>query len=196
MYRALPAPGEDARDLFGFVGAWLPPALTVSAGWGAWEGDRLAGALLLERAETAAMLYGPVVVASDTPDPDAAVEIAARLLDDALSLAEAQGIITLYTRPQSLDRVWVRNGFIPIPEADLPETLRGRPGIAQTAPVDSRIDALHPIDEVQRVAFDIGRAEQLGDVAQSLAVGQPHARGVARRRPPPAVVGQHGLRGG
>jgi hypothetical protein len=129
VYRALPAPGEDARDLFGFVGAWLPPALAVSAGWGAWEGDRLAGALLLERAETAAMLYGPVVVASDTPDPDAAVEIAARLLDDALSLAEAQGIITLYTRPQSLDRVWVRNGFIPIPEADLPEALRGRPGI-------------------------------------------------------------------
>ena len=75
MYRALPAPGEDARDLFGFVGAWLPPALAVSAGWGAWEGDRLAGALLLERAETAAMLYGPVVVASDTPDPDAAATI-------------------------------------------------------------------------------------------------------------------------
>src|SRR4029453_19046485 len=90
---------------------------------------RLRGALLLERAGVAAMLYGPVVVASEPPDPDAAVEIAARLLDDALGYAEAQGIVTLYTRPQSLDRVWVRNGFIPIPEADLPEALRGRPGV-------------------------------------------------------------------
>ena len=54
---------------------------------------------------------------------------ALRLLDDALGHAETQGIVTLYTRPQSLDRVWVRNGFIPIPEADLPEALRGRPGI-------------------------------------------------------------------
>lgn len=128
-YRALSAPGEDGRDLFGFVGAWLPPAPAVSAGWGAWADDRLAGALLLERAGVAAMLYGPVVVASEPPDPDAAVEIAARLLDDALGYAEAQGIVTLYTRPQSLDRVWVRNGFIPIPEADLPEALRGRPGV-------------------------------------------------------------------
>jgi hypothetical protein len=111
------------------VGAWLPPAPAVSAGWGAWADDRLAGALLLERAGVAAMLYGPVVVASEPPDPDAAVEIAARLLDDALGYAEAQGIVTLYTRPQSLDRVWVRNGFIPVPEADLPEALRGRPGV-------------------------------------------------------------------
>ena len=31
--------------------------------------------------------------------------------------------------PGGLDRVWVRLGFIPVPEAELPEALRGRPGI-------------------------------------------------------------------
>ena len=128
-YRALVDPGRDARDLFGFVGAWAPPEAAVSAGWGAWDGDRLAGALLLERAGSAAMLYGPVVVAADADEPDAPFDIAILLLEHALSLAEAQGLETLYTRPQALDRIWVRTGFIPIPEADLPEPLRGRPGL-------------------------------------------------------------------
>ncbi len=128
-YRALAGPGRDTRDLFGFVGAWAPPESAVSAGWGAWDGDRLVGALLLEREGDAAMLYGPVVVASDADEPDAPFDIAIRLLEHALSLAEAQGIDTLYTRPQALDRIWVRTGFIPIPEADLPEPLRGRPGL-------------------------------------------------------------------
>jgi hypothetical protein len=127
-YAALPDPRE-ARELFGFVGAWAPPDAAVAAGWSARDGDRLVGALLLERAGRAAMLYGPVVVAPDSADPEAAFEIAFRLLDSALSHAEAQGIDTLYTRPQGLDRIWVRTGFIPVPEADLPEPLRGRPGL-------------------------------------------------------------------
>jgi hypothetical protein len=128
-YRPLADPGRDARDLFGFVGAWAPPEPALSAGWGAWDGDRLVGALLLERAGVAAMLYGPVVVVPDADDPEAPFDIALRLLEAALSLSEAQGIDTLYTRPQGLDRIWVRTGFIPIPEADLPEALRGRPGL-------------------------------------------------------------------
>jgi hypothetical protein len=128
-YRPLETPGRDARDLFAFVGAWAPPESAVSAGWGAWDADRLVGALLLERAGGAGMLYGPVVIAADAAEPDAPFDIALRLLEHALSLAEAQGISTLYTRPQSLDRIWVRTGFIPIPEADLPAALRGRPGL-------------------------------------------------------------------
>lgn len=128
-YRTLADPGRDARDLFGFVGAWAPPGPAVSAGWGAWDGDRLVGALLLERAGDAAMLYGPVVVVPDADDPETLFDIAAGLLEPALSLSEAQGIDTLYTRPQGLDRIWVRAGFIPIPEADLPGALRGRPGL-------------------------------------------------------------------
>ena len=39
------------------------------------------------------------------------------------------GIETIFARPQSLDRVWVRAGFIPLPEAELPRALRGRPGV-------------------------------------------------------------------
>lgn len=128
-YRTLADPDRDARDLFGFVGAWAPPGPAVSAGWGAWDGDRLVGALLLERAGDAAMLYGPVVVVPDADDPETPFDIAAGLLEPALSLSEAQGIDTLYTRPQGLDRIWVRAGFIPIPEADLPGALRGRPGL-------------------------------------------------------------------
>ena len=69
-YRTLAEPDRDARDLFGFVGAWAPPGPAISAGWGAWDGDRLVGALLLERAESAAMLYGPVVVIPDAEDPE------------------------------------------------------------------------------------------------------------------------------
>ena len=118
-YRALSDPSREARDLFGFVGAWAPPDAAVSTGWGAWDGDRLVGALLLER----------VVVVPESTDPETPLDIALRLLEHALSLAEAQGIETLYTRPQGLDRIWVRTGFIPIPEADLPEPLRGRPGL-------------------------------------------------------------------
>ena len=128
-YRTLADPSRDARELFGFVGAWAPPGPAVFAGWGAWDGDRLVGALLLERAGDAAMLYGPVVVIPETDDPETPFAIAVGLLEPALSLSEAQGIDTLYTRPQSLDRIWVRTGFIPIPEADLPHALRGRPGL-------------------------------------------------------------------
>ena len=43
--------------------------------------------------------------------------------------AAALGGVTLYTRPQGLDRVWVRFGFIPVPEVALPPTLAGRPGV-------------------------------------------------------------------
>jgi len=128
-YRGLSDPSQEARDLFGFVGAWAPPDAAVSTGWGAWDGGRLVGALLLECAGRAAMLYGPVVVVPESADPETPLDIALRLLEHALSLAEAQGIETLYTRPQGLDRIWVRTGFIPIPEADLPEALRGRPGL-------------------------------------------------------------------
>ena len=43
--------------------------------------------------------------------------------------ATALGAVTLYARPQGLDRVWVRFGFIPVPEGALPPALAGRPGV-------------------------------------------------------------------
>ena len=90
---------------------------------------QLCGALLAERAGSAAMLHGPVVVAPADDSSEAALEVAAELLGGALRDAPAAGIDTLFTRPQGLDQIWVRHGFIPIPEALLPEGLRGRPGI-------------------------------------------------------------------
>jgi len=35
---------------------------------------------------------------------------------------------TIFTRPIGLDRVWVRLGFIPVPETTLPSALSGRAG--------------------------------------------------------------------
>jgi N-acetylglutamate synthase-like GNAT family acetyltransferase len=68
-------------------------------------------------------LHGPVVTSESTP-----LEIAAQLVAAALDHASALGARTVFARPQSLDRVWVRFGFIPVPEGALPAVLAGRPG--------------------------------------------------------------------
>ena len=77
-FRLLVEPGREARELFGFVGAWAPAAADVAM---------------------------------------------------AFAATGAEKIETLFAGPQRLDRVWVRLGFIPVPDAELPEVLRGRPGI-------------------------------------------------------------------
>jgi hypothetical protein len=132
-YRPLDGPADDAAELFRFAGAWSPPA--PDAGWGAWDGPRLVGAALLERAGGAVMMHGPVVVAPEpeapADHPDSArdpLEIAAQLLADVLDHAATARIDTVFARPQGLDGLWVRSGFIPVPEAELPGDLRGRPG--------------------------------------------------------------------
>jgi hypothetical protein len=127
--RPLADPGSQARELFGFVGAWAPPAADVATGWGAWEGETLVGAGLIERAGVAAMLHGPAIAAPPGSDPELALDAAAGLVALALAWTEVEKVETLFARPQGLDRVWVRLGFIPVPEAELPEALRGRPGI-------------------------------------------------------------------
>ena len=128
-FRLLADPGSEARELFGFVGAWAPPGADVATGWGAWDAETLVGAALLERSGASAMLHGPAIAASPGADPEPALDAAAGLAGLALAFVEAEKIETLFARPQGLDRVWVRLGFIPVPEAELPETLRGRPGI-------------------------------------------------------------------
>ncbi len=128
-YRTLEARSREARELFGYVGAWAPPEAAVEPGWAAWSGDRLVGALLVERAGASAMVWGPVVVTPESAGSGAeALEVAAHLLEQALADAGARGIETLFARPQGLDRLWVRFGFIPVPEGELPSGLRGRPG--------------------------------------------------------------------
>jgi hypothetical protein len=128
-FRPLADPGREAGELFGFVGAWAPPGADVTAGWGAWEGETLVGAALLERAGGAAMLHGPAIAAPPGADLEPALDAAAGLVALALASVETAKVETLFARPQGLDRVWVRLGFIPVPEAELPEALRGRPGI-------------------------------------------------------------------
>jgi hypothetical protein len=124
-YRPL-AEAATARSLFEF--AALPwPRGPVAFAWGAFVGgagaESLVGALVAEAGDGDLFLHGPVVVAGDEP-----LEIAAQLVGAALDQAAALGFRTVYARPQGLDRVWVRFGFIPVPESTLPPTLAGRPG--------------------------------------------------------------------
>ena len=128
-YRPLTAPWAPALELFRFVGAWAPAPERIDAGWGAGDRERLSAALLAERADSFAMLHGPVVVAAPDTCPEAALEVAAGLLLAALRHAPAEAIDTLVARPQGLDGLWIRHGFIPLPESQLPEALRGRPGL-------------------------------------------------------------------
>jgi N-acetylglutamate synthase-like GNAT family acetyltransferase len=87
------------------------------------------GGLVAERWGDAAMLHGPVVATEDTGAPARDhLEIAAQLVGAALDHARALGVRTVYARPQGLDRIWVRFGFIPLPESTLPPGLTGRPG--------------------------------------------------------------------
>lgn len=128
-FRPLADPGHEAWDLFSFVGAWAPPADDVTAGWGAWDGETLVGAALLEHGGTAALLHGPAIAAPPDADLEPALDAAASLVALAIASVETAKVETLFARPQGLDRVWVRLGFIPVPEAELPEALRDRPGI-------------------------------------------------------------------
>ena len=127
-HRPLTRPWQPALDLFSFAGAWAPPAGDVAAGWGAWGGDRLVAALLMERAAGAAMLHGPVAVAPAGVPPDAVLDVMGRILGECLDATPGLRVTSVYTRPQSLDPLWVRTGFIPVPESELPAELRGRPG--------------------------------------------------------------------
>jgi len=126
-YRPL-ADAERARALFDF--AAIPWPERVAFAWGAWmsaaAGERMVGAVAAERHSTAVMLHGPVVVTGDGPDEP--LEVAGQLHAAAIDHATALGGVTLYARPQGLDRVWVRFGFIPVPEVALPAALAGRPG--------------------------------------------------------------------
>jgi hypothetical protein len=132
---------ERGRALFDFAAMPWPERLAFA--WGAWTagpaGERLVGAIAAERHVTTAMLHGPVVVMEETsghdgrePAPTATpmdpLETASQLLGAALDHATALGVATLYARPQGLDRVWVRFGFVPVPEVALPPALAGRTG--------------------------------------------------------------------
>jgi hypothetical protein len=127
-YRPLPD-AAAARRLLEFAAVPWPETATPAFCWGAHTaaetGERLVGAIVGERAERAAMLYGPVVAV----DTDDALEIAAQLVAVVIDHATALGIETVFARPQGLDRVWVRYGFIPLPESALPAAFGGPQGV-------------------------------------------------------------------
>lgn len=134
-YRPL-ADAALARPLFDFAAVHCPAPAQIAFGWGAWAAsgetvppppERLIGALVIEAAGPAAFVHGPVVVTSD-PLVDEPLEVASQLVTAALDHAAAAGSVTVFARPHGLDRVWVRFGFIPVPEGFLPEALAGRPG--------------------------------------------------------------------
>jgi hypothetical protein len=125
-YRPLSDP-VAARPLFDFAAAAWPPH-GIAFGWEAFVAppdspERLLGAVVAEVVDGGALLHGPVVVEGDDR-----LEIAAQLVAAGIDHASALGVRTLFTRPQGLDRVWVRFGFIPVPESTLPAGLAGRPG--------------------------------------------------------------------
>ena len=127
-YRPLPD-ATAARPLFDFAAVPWPAAPALA--WGAFVAgggaERLIGALAGERDRAALLLHGPVIRTDDGPDDP--LEVAAQLLAAALDHASALAVSTVFARPQGLDRVWVRFGFIPVPEVSLPAALAGRPGV-------------------------------------------------------------------
>jgi hypothetical protein len=128
-YRPLPDAGA-ARPLFEFAAVPWPAEGDTAFAWGAWTGgagtERLVAALVFERSGAAGFVHGPVIATDGEVVP--ALEVAAQLAAAALDHACALGVSTVYARPQGLDRIWVRFGFIPVPESTLPSGLAGRPG--------------------------------------------------------------------
>ena len=131
VFKPLTERVDEARRLFSYVGAWAPPPALTEVAWAAWVGretdPKMVGALLLEKKDAAGMLHGPVVISTPGASWEP-FEIAAGLLAALMPQATGSGVETLFARPQGLDRVWVRFGFIPVPEADLPPAFKGRPG--------------------------------------------------------------------
>ena len=128
-YRPLPDPAA-ARALFDFAAVPWPDTPLVLA-WGAFaagaRGERLVGAVAGEQDRRDILLHGPVVSTDEGPDDP--LEVAAQLVAVSLDHATALDAGTVFARPQGLDRIWVRFGFIPIPEVTLPSALAGRAGV-------------------------------------------------------------------
>ena len=124
-YRPMPDTGAPRR-LFDFAAVPWPGTSAPVFCWGAHvagaSGERLVGSIVAEGADRAVMLFGPVI-ALETGD---ALEVAAQLVTAALDHATALGAETIFARPQGLDRIWIRYGFLPVPEGALPQALGGR----------------------------------------------------------------------
>jgi len=126
VYQPCQGGAPAVRQLFQFAGAFVPDAHPGEIAWEARAGDRIVGGVLCERRDVHGFIHGPVVV--DPPEGAEPIEVAAQLVAPLVDAARTLPLDSLFTRPQGLDRVWVRLGFVPMPEAFLPAALRGRPG--------------------------------------------------------------------
>lgn len=129
-YRPLPD-AAVARPLFAFAALSWPARTPIAFAWGAFAvdgGERLVGAVVADAAERNMMLHGPVVQLADAGE-STPLEVAAQLVAAALDHAAAERADTVFARPQGLDRVWVRFGFIPVPESTLPMDLDDQRGL-------------------------------------------------------------------
>ena len=113
--------------LFDYAALSWPEQVSDLLAWGAFQptsdGEELVGGVVAERSGRCALLHGPVVVTDHEP-----LQIAATLVGAILEHAVAAGALTLFAQPQGLDRIWVRYGFIPVPEGTLADGLSGRSG--------------------------------------------------------------------
>lgn len=126
VYRPCQGGAPAVRRLFRFAGAFAPGPDTDELAWEAEADGRTVGGVLCERRGAHGFIHGPVVV--DPPAGAEPLEVAAQLVAPLVDTARALPLDTLFARPQGLDRVWVRLGFVPMPEAFLPPALCGRPG--------------------------------------------------------------------
>lgn len=126
--RAL-ADTREAHSLFDFAAVPWPDQASVAFGWGAFppgDGGAPVAVVLVERAGRAVFLHGPLVaIEGHAHDP---LTVAGVLLAAVIDHAAALGADTVFARPQGLDRMWIRCGFIPVPEAALPAAFGARPG--------------------------------------------------------------------
>jgi len=123
------ADATQARPLFDFAAMPWPDPASVAFGWGAAPAEGgLVAALLAERAGRAVLLHGPLVKLPDGA-PWTPIDLASQLVTAALDHAAALGADTAFARPQGLDRVWIRFGFVPVPESALPAAFAGREGV-------------------------------------------------------------------
>jgi hypothetical protein len=120
------ADATHAWPLFDFAAVPWPDPAAVAFGWGAtMPGGDLIAVLLAQRAGRAMAFHGPLVKPGAGADP---LQLASQLLTAALDHMVALGADTAFARPQGLDRVWVRYGFIPVPESALPAAFAGIAG--------------------------------------------------------------------
>jgi hypothetical protein len=82
--------------------------------------------VLVERDREYGFVHGPVVV--EPPSDAEPLEVAAQLVAPLLEPGTDPSMARAFARPQGLDRLWVRFGFVPLPLASLPSAFRGRPG--------------------------------------------------------------------